>query len=347
MKIDADIGAIRSGVRKYLDWLEQNQLAMWDVMPQANQGDDPEAVIDFILNVVSDTLNVSRVAMNGGPQSTTLDSTDPEIRAAVHQELIAGEYLGEVTDFQRRALSEVGHTEVRQSPDKLTDKTTGIQEIQMSPETDVPSDEERRSELLSIYSDTYKEIEGIRPRWIWDEYKDAPIEEIEVALGKLYDRADAEHEREDPEEAHQFSLDSYDFQDQERSRGLPHEDEVHPGEKSPRVGGMGQRGRPRIKKFNRRTENRLRGVIRTELNNLNEVYNTSLSDNDTQPISNAIWNTLDVEVMVEDITRRCINAYNGAKRESEARTRMINVINKGLMTQAEALADAIMGSVRN
>ena len=89
-------------------------------------------------------------------------------------------------------------------------------------------------------------------------------------------------------------------------------------------------------------ERQIRAIIRKELK---EVYNKDLSGDDIQSMSNAIWGVFDVDAMVNDIARRCVNAYNGSKREPEARTRMVNVINKGLETQAEAIADAIMEAV--
>ena len=48
----------------------------------------------------------------------------------------------------------------------------------------------RRQELLDIYSDVYKEKNGIRPRWIYDNFKDLTDEELEAELEDLYDSPD-------------------------------------------------------------------------------------------------------------------------------------------------------------
>ena len=90
-------------------------------------------------------------------------------------------------------------------------------------------------------------------------------------------------------------------------------------------------------------EELLRSLIRQQL--IKEVYNQDLSDDDMQAMSNAIWSTLDTDMLVSDITRRCANAYKGSKRDSEAHTRMSKVINKGLEQQAEGIADAVMAAI--
>jgi hypothetical protein len=53
---------------------------------------------------------------------------------------------------------------------------------------EVLSDEpSKRDQLISIYSDTYKEKHGIRPRWKHAEFEKMSDDEIEAELNDLYD----------------------------------------------------------------------------------------------------------------------------------------------------------------
>jgi len=46
---------------------------------------------------------------------------------------------------------------------------------------------DKRDELISVYSDVYKEKHGIRPRWMMQRLADMSVEQIEMELDKLMD----------------------------------------------------------------------------------------------------------------------------------------------------------------
>lgn len=48
-------------------------------------------------------------------------------------------------------------------------------------------DHDKRDELMSVYSDVYKEKHGIRPRWMMSRMADMSIEQIEAELDRLMD----------------------------------------------------------------------------------------------------------------------------------------------------------------
>ncbi len=48
-------------------------------------------------------------------------------------------------------------------------------------------DHDKRDELMSVYSDVYKEKHGIRPRWMMTRMADMSIEQIEAELDRLMD----------------------------------------------------------------------------------------------------------------------------------------------------------------
>lgn len=51
--------------------------------------------------------------------------------------------------------------------------------------------------LMETYSDHYKEIHGIRPRWIWESWKDFTPQEVQAKLDELHlyeeDEAEDDH----------------------------------------------------------------------------------------------------------------------------------------------------------
>lgn len=51
-----------------------------------------------------------------------------------------------------------------------------------------------RRDLIATYSDTYKEIHGIRPRWV--DFTDSSISDIEAELSRLYKESEPEPEPE-------------------------------------------------------------------------------------------------------------------------------------------------------
>lgn len=53
-------------------------------------------------------------------------------------------------------------------------------------------DLDKRDELMSMYSDVYKEKHGIRPRWMMSRMADMSVEQIEMELDKLMDEPDSE-----------------------------------------------------------------------------------------------------------------------------------------------------------
>ena len=48
-------------------------------------------------------------------------------------------------------------------------------------------DHDKREELMSVYSDVYKEKHGIRPRWMMSRMMDMSTEQIEMEIDKLMD----------------------------------------------------------------------------------------------------------------------------------------------------------------
>jgi hypothetical protein len=46
---------------------------------------------------------------------------------------------------------------------------------------------DKRDELMSVYSDVYKEKHGIRPRWMMTRMADMSVEQIEAELDRLMD----------------------------------------------------------------------------------------------------------------------------------------------------------------
>ncbi len=48
-------------------------------------------------------------------------------------------------------------------------------------------DHGKRDELMSVYSDVYKEKHGIRPRWMMTRMADMSVEQIEAELDRLMD----------------------------------------------------------------------------------------------------------------------------------------------------------------
>jgi hypothetical protein len=48
-------------------------------------------------------------------------------------------------------------------------------------------DHDKRDELISVYSDVYKEKHGIRPRWMMGRMADMSVEQIEMEIDKLMD----------------------------------------------------------------------------------------------------------------------------------------------------------------
>lgn len=52
-------------------------------------------------------------------------------------------------------------------------------------------DHDKREELMSVYSDVYKEKHGIRPRWMMSRMMDMSTEQIEMELDKLMDEPDS------------------------------------------------------------------------------------------------------------------------------------------------------------
>lgn len=101
MKSEVDVGAVRGGVRRYLEWMEQSGVDLYDVMPDPTKADDDDEVIDFVLNVVADTINVNR-----GDDSVSFDPTDHRVRDVCHEELVRGEYLDRVYEQVRMPLIE-------------------------------------------------------------------------------------------------------------------------------------------------------------------------------------------------------------------------------------------------
>ena len=91
------------------------------------------------------------------------------------------------------------------------------------------------------------------------------------------------------------------------------------------------------------TESQLRQIICRELN---EVYNKSLSADEITAMTNAVWSTLDSEQLTQEIVKRAVNGYNGAKNSSEAFTHMKKSIGKALEgRQAVELADAMLRAI--
>lgn len=60
-------------------------------------------------------------------------------------------------------------------------------------------DQQRRNELISIYSDTYKEKNGIRPRWKLAMLEDMTVEEIEQEIDDLMNEPDQDYDGPDYE----------------------------------------------------------------------------------------------------------------------------------------------------
>ena len=52
-------------------------------------------------------------------------------------------------------------------------------------------DHDRREDLMSVYSDVYKEKHGIRPRWMMQRMADMSVEQLEVELDKLMDEPES------------------------------------------------------------------------------------------------------------------------------------------------------------
>lgn len=105
-------------------------------------------------------------------------------------------------------------------------------------------DHDKRDELMSVYSDVYKEKHGIRPRWMMTRMADMSLEQIEMELDKLMD---------EPE-----SVDYDDFQPQGSdepltlepggmSPGEPEIDLDDPFDALPKHAGMGQRHHPKTR----------------------------------------------------------------------------------------------------
>lgn len=51
----------------------------------------------------------------------------------------------------------------------------------------------KRDELMSVYSDVYKEKHGIRPRWMMTRMADMSLEQIEMELDRLMDEPDLDN----------------------------------------------------------------------------------------------------------------------------------------------------------
>lgn len=52
---------------------------------------------------------------------------------------------------------------------------------------DMSPEEQRREDAISVYSDVYKEKNGIRPRWMIEPFRAMSADEVEAELEKLYD----------------------------------------------------------------------------------------------------------------------------------------------------------------
>ena len=65
-------------------------------------------------------------------------------------------------------------------------------------------EDEKRDQLISVYSDIYKEKNGIRPRWAYEKLAAMSMEELEAAVDQLasepgiYDDDDYEPDPADP-----------------------------------------------------------------------------------------------------------------------------------------------------
>lgn len=88
--VDASPVDVRSATRRYLTWLEGNQLSMYDVMSDPNMATESSHVVDFVLNVISEMLGSTPDG-----RSYIVDATDDEIRGVVHDELVERDYIDE------------------------------------------------------------------------------------------------------------------------------------------------------------------------------------------------------------------------------------------------------------
>lgn len=79
---------------------------------------------------------------------------------------------------------------------------------------------------------------------------------------------------------------------------------------------------------------------------ISEAYGRDkMTSDDITRIVNAIWNSLDVEQLVDTIARSTVNIVNGSKNPRLARTRLENMVERSLSDQSRSIVSAIMSSL--
>jgi len=106
-------------------------------------------------------------------------------------------------------------------------------------------DHDRRDELMSVYSDVYKEKHGIRPRWIMTRMMDMSTEQIEMALDELMDEPESVDYDDDFQS--QGSDEPLVLEPGGMSPGEPEIDLDDPFDALPKQAGMRQRHRPKTR----------------------------------------------------------------------------------------------------
>ena len=97
---------------------------------------------------------------------------------------------------------------------------------------------DKRDELISVYSDVYKEKYGIRPRWKYQEFERMTDEEIEAELNALYDEPGDVH---DDGEEYSMELQPHEpgfYPEPEGTVSSQEMKDVHPMEDEPSKQGM-------------------------------------------------------------------------------------------------------------
>lgn len=102
-------------------------------------------------------------------------------------------------------------------------------------------DHDRRDELMSVYSDVYKEKHGIRPRWMMQRLADMSTEQIEAELDKLMDEPESIDYDDDLLPDLQGSDEPLALEPGGMSPGEPEIDLDDPFDTLPKQSGMGQR----------------------------------------------------------------------------------------------------------
>lgn len=96
---------------------------------------------------------------------------------------------------------------------------------------------DEKSMLISVYSDAYKERNGIRPRWKMDDLNKMSVSEIETEINNLYDMPGG-----DDDDSWEPAPSEYDYPPSE-AMVTPDEDaEAHSMQNMPSRSGMGRRG---------------------------------------------------------------------------------------------------------